>query len=340
MNIESDFKPRGVNVSREESRFLKEKGLKWCPRCRTAKDLSIFVRKGAKRVMDYCGECRDTETILKAVFRTEKFKASVKLRLKLQGLSGFKPSGNRISIYEASILAELGCKWCPYCFKAVRFEQFRALKSERFSICKKCNPIRDAAYKAINNGKITKYNQSEERRASVKAYKNDPKNRVKRNLLKRNAYRTNPLIKFRLRLSEATRRLCNNKAGKDTLNIMGVNSVEHFISLMSVKTDNPNWFRDGYHLDHIWQFNWFSEFLLKNVENDHNLSLALPVIHGHKNLRPLSSTENCQRPKNDFLPLNLDDLPLYEPYLNSDIKQKIHCYFKSLSERPRSKNSK
>jgi hypothetical protein len=123
------------------------------------------------------------------------------------------------------------------------------------------------------------------------------------------------------RIRASFSRVVKSKKSKTCLYYSGCSSIEEYIAFLSEKTDNKNWIRDNYQVDHIWQLNWFSKELQAE-----DLEKCLLLINNHKNLRPLNSSENGIRSIVDFSPIKIEDLGLYENYLVPKIKMAILFY--------------
>lgn len=107
----------------------------------------------------------------------------------------------------------------------------------------------------------------------------------------------------------------------------GCQSVEQLLFELSSRTDNPNWIQDGYEIDHIWQINWFSDYVRDNAENVDKIDEVMVLINHYSNLRPLSKQQNNSRPKNDFSPLRVEDFEKFKPFLNQGVLEKIEKHF-------------
>jgi hypothetical protein len=139
---------------------------------------------------------------------------------------------------------------------------------------------------------------------------------AKRLRIRRNS---DPIFKLKTNMRRMILRIIKGKSQR-SIYYLGVSSIEEFINLMNFKTDNPKWLEDRYHLDHIWQIHWFSDFLLKDKEK------ACLLINHYSNLRPLSPKENLKRNKKNFEPLLFEDFLKYKEFLNSDILNEIQNY--------------
>ena len=243
----------------------------------------------------------------------------------------FKPSlpSGILSRQEKLDLQAYGKAWCPTCQTVKNESDF--WKGQRQCITcgkiankkwKSDNPSYNKEYKDRDPEKWKKYSAEHNKkfREENREYYNERDRKWRKEWAKK--YRANsPIYKIRHRLTESFRRFKNGKGGKKTFNVLGVESLEHFISLMSSKTDNTNWLTDGYHLDHIWQTQWFSQAAIQDPET------VFALINHHSNLRPLPAQENISRSHADFSPLQKEDFPKFAPYLNQDIKQKLEELF-------------
>jgi hypothetical protein len=243
----------------------------------------------------------------------------------------FKPSSASgiLSKQEKLDLQAYHKAWCPNCQTVKDESDF--WKGQR--TCVECckikrkewlakNPNYAKEYKARDPEKWRKYSTEHNKkfRQENREYYNERDRKWRREWQKK--YRANsPTYKIRHRLRESFRRFKNGKGGKKTFDVLGVESLEHFITLMSSKTNNPNWLTDGYHLDHIWQTQWFSQAAIQNPE------IVFALINHHSNLRPLPAQENISRSHTDFSPLQKEDFPKFAPYLNPDIRQKLEEFF-------------
>ena len=282
-------------------------GLKWCPKCLQAHPLDDFhlTNKGVR--YHYCRKYLKELTARNAKRRF----AEQTIHIKPEDVETFHPMGKNISRYESRALAELGLKWCPRCQTAKPFDVFRTLYAKPSFHCRECDRKLSREFAVKYPHQIQKSNRSDRKKEWSKLYRKRPEYADRYNEYQRKRYAKNPLIKVRSCLAQATRKVFGYRGGLHTMQIIGVQSCEEFISLMSSKTQNPNWIKDGYHLDHIWQFNWFVDFLKEHRDNTEIFQKALSVIHCHKNLRPLSPSDNIARLGNDFSPLAASDLPMY-----------------------------
>lgn len=244
----------------------------------------------------------------------------------------FKPSlpSGRISKQEKLNLQACGKKWCSTCLTVKDESNF--WKGQR-STCIECgkikkreweikNPNWHKKYRALDPEKWKKY-RSEYMKKLRQENRNNFNERDKawRKEWNKKYRATSVVHKMRHRLTQSFRRFKNGKGSKKTFDVLGVESLEHFITLMSSKTNNPNWLTDGYHLDHIWQVHWFSQAYIQNPET------VFALINHHSNLRPLSIQDNKGRSHTDFSPLQKEDFPKFTPYLNPDIRQKLEEFF-------------
>lgn len=120
------------------------------------------------------------------------------------------------------------------------------------------------------------------------------------------------------------RRICDGTKAKKSFSYIGVSSVEEFVSLMSSRTDNPNWLSDGYEIDHFWQMNWFYEFFNKNPEMAEDF---YALIHHHSNIRPLEKSVNAKRSFYDFSSLKIEDFEKFKPFMDEAIVVGLQYYF-------------
>ena len=243
----------------------------------------------------------------------------------------FKPSlpSGILSRQEKLDLQACGKAWCSTCQTVKNESDF--WKGQRQCItCSKIankkwksdNPSYNKEYKDRDPEKWKKYSTEHNRkfRQENREYYNERDRKWRKEWAKK--YRaTSPTYKIRHRLRESFRRFKNGKGGKKTFDVLGVESLEHFITLMSGKTNNPNWLTDGYHLDHIWQTQWFSQAANQDPES------VFALINHHSNLRPLPAQENISRSHSDFCPLNQEDFAKYAPYLNEDVRLKLEQHF-------------
>lgn len=119
---------------------------------------------------------------------------------------------------------------------------------------------------------------------------------------------------------------CVKKAQKSQTALLytGCESIEQFITTLSQKTENSNWIKEGYHIDHIWQLNWFDERFF--IEDFHTVAL---VFSNHSNLRPLQKNENLSRSLLDFSPLNKNDFEKYKPFLKEKIVRALLFFWEN-----------
>lgn len=220
------------------------------------------------------------------------------------------------------------------------FGKSRLTKSGLYSSCNDCRKKYREENKSFLKGKDAEYynrvKNSEKFIAKERKYYQDNKEIIKNRsserysknkkhcleLAKRRAKirrATDPIFKLQLNIRRMILRVIERKTQR-SFSYLGVSSIEEFISLMDGKTDNQNWKQDGYHLDHIWQIHWFSDFLLKDKES------ATLLINHHSNLRPLPQKENLKRSKKDFEPLLFEDFLKYKDFLNPEILEEILSY--------------
>lgn len=239
-------------------------------------------------------------------------------------LEDFKIKGQRISRKEKLYLDSLNLKWCNSCKKAKEMKDFY----KNISCCKIC-----ANLKTYNCKKIgTKFYENfyskeneEKRKKSQKErsakYRKSLKYKLWRKLWKKNKRSTNPIWKLKENLRSSLSRIKTGEKNKKTLTYIGVDSIEQFIFLMSEKTNNKNWLQDDYHIDHIWQLQWFDDYMKKNPE------FILSLVNHHSNLRPLEAKYNISRDKYDFSPLKKEDFEKFKPFLDIEISEKIQFFF-------------
>jgi hypothetical protein len=242
----------------------------------------------------------------------------------------FRPSlpSGILSRQECALLKSHNKMWCPTC-QTVK-DQTDFWKGQRVCVpcCKEAkkqwnlkNPNYKKEYQARDPEKWKQYSRERNKkfRQENRDYYNERDRKWRREWSKK--HRQTPTWKVRHRLRESFRRFKNGKGGRKTFDILGVESLEHFISIMSSKTNNPNWLTDGYHLDHIWQIQWFSDAALRDPET------VFSLINHHSNLRPLPQEENISRSHSDFSPLSKEDFPKFAPYLNESVRLKLEEYF-------------
>lgn len=240
-------------------------------------------------------------------------------------------------------MCEFFCKTCGQSNKVVSFRPQR-------KICRKCNAR--ANYTKIRNNP-EKLNRMKEtlRKSAKKNYhkrveykkewsiKNKESILIKKKIwlekkikddplyLKRNKRKPNEATKFTNRIRASFLRLIKNRKSFTALTFSGCSSIEDFIFRLTQKTDNPNWIRDKYEIDHIWQVHWFSDFCLKNLQDEDKIKEVCMLIHHIDNLRPLKRELNIGRSHSDFSILDKNDLPKYEAYLNEDKLISIKKFF-------------
>lgn len=250
----------------------------------------------------------------------------------------FKIKKSKIAPKEQKLLAENGYRWCPKCKKALEVCNFH--KGQGY--CVPCNDISRDEYflryptkkKEIMDKSVEKH--KEKRRAYAREYANIHKE--KRNFLslertrlhpeyKRNyerKRREDPLYRVKCRISSHVRRIGVIGKNGRSLKFIGVVNLQDFCDKLAKKCGNPNWFKSSeYHIDHIWQVNWF-------VITEENWQEVCYLVNNHSNLRPLKISENLTRKDLDFSPLKKEDFPKYESYLKPEIREKIKDYFNNV----------
>lgn len=135
------------------------------------------------------------------------------------------------------------------------------------------------------------------------------------------------------RIRNSITRFSKGRKSISAMDLCGVTDQYHFFREMNSKTDNPNWHKENYAIDHIWQVHWFENFSLNHHE-DTNFLEFLKLINHHENLRPLPFSVNGRRGFFDFSPLQQEDFEKYKPYLDEDIKKKIEWFFKHKDKFP------
>jgi hypothetical protein len=134
--------------------------------------------------------------------------------------------------------------------------------------------------------------------------------------------KSDPTYRAYCKILSCVRRFSIKGKNGRSLQYIGVSSAEEFISILSEKSNNPNWMQDGYHIDHIWQINWFDI-------TDDNWSELCWIVNRHQNLRAVPSYENLTRGHYDFSPLCREDFEFYGPYLKKSIYDQIALYFQT-----------
>lgn len=244
----------------------------------------------------------------------------------------FKPSSASgvLSKQEKLNLQAYSKAWCPTCQTVKNESDFWKGQGKCIECCKLINKewklknlSYNKEYKARDPEKWKKYSTEHNRkfRQENRDYYNE-RDRKWRKEWQKKYRKDSPIYKIRHRLASSFHRFKNGKGGKKTFDILDVQSLEHFISIMSSKTNNPNWLTEGYHLDHIWQIQWFSQAAIQDPET------VFKLINHNSNLRPLPAQENISRSYLDFSPLRKEDFPKFAPYLNPDIKHKLEEFFK------------
>lgn len=141
--------------------------------------------------------------------------------------------------------------------------------------------------------------------------------------------REDPSFRLRDRIRRSIRRLLEKKQSR-SLEYVGCQTTNEFYLILSGKTDNPNWIQDGYQIDHIWQTNWFSEFIERSTNDE--IEVLMHLLHHHENLRPLEEIKNNLRSYFDIRSINIELYPKFKPFLNERIIRMIDRYIASLSE--------
>lgn len=214
-----------------------------------------------------------------------------------------------------------GIDLCSFCKKLKPLIEFR----KNSHTCKECRKTLVSNWANKNPNYMTEYrikNKKQRSDYNKKWYESnkDHSREIKR---KWRAFKqkTDPVYRLLNRLRGVVRSLKNKETSNRTLSYIQVVSIEDFITKMTEKTTNKSWLSSKWHIDHIWQLNWFSDSL--KTPNDE----MIRAISRHQNLRPLSPTENISRSRFDFSPLLKEDFSIYEPYLNADVKEKIKIHF-------------
>lgn len=277
----------------------------------------------------------------------------------------FKPKFPKILEKERLMLKELGFNWCPSCKSVKPLSDFYTSSITCCRLCKSSKGFIDRekrpeyakkwreAHPSYTKKRLDKMSpeqraevyrkdkESKRRRGygkihyqkykskvqaankrSYEKYKKDIKNKgwYLRRLERSKYMRKNcAWTKVKERLRNSFYRTLRDKK-QSHFELIGLDSYEKFMETMSLKCQNPNWALDGYEIDHIWQVNWFYF-----PEDCHHLVCGL--LNHHRNLRPLTATENKQRGKLDFSPLEFSDLPLYWPFLKNKVKLLILEHF-------------
>jgi hypothetical protein len=254
---------------------------KKCTKCLGIKVITDFAIKTKTRRAAVCKKC------FIEINKIYRHRYKKKFNFNNECLVDFKLNGGKVSKPESEFLKSKNLKWCPKCKIAKELNSFYfSDKRNRYRCeCKDCER--------------------------------------ERNRLKKYKYSINNSVKSRLR--GIVKRIVRGKI--NTFSLVGVESVHDFISKMNAKTDNKNWINENYHIDHIWQLHWFSDFLVFNFSNKLSLLEVAKIINHHSNLRPLTRQENRLRKLDDFTPLKKDDFYLFQPYLNKNISKRIMDYF-------------
>ncbi len=120
------------------------------------------------------------------------------------------------------------------------------------------------------------------------------------------------------RVKNGIRQITLGKKAQRSLAYTGCSSVEEFITKLSEKSDNPNWIKDKYHIDHVLQIHWFREHLEKNPDDKELISR---LISHHSNLRPLSKRDNLYRSFVDVSCFkDMESFLAIEKFLNQKIR--------------------
>lgn len=159
------------------------------------------------------------------------------------------------------------------------------------------------------------------------------KNKDKIKKYKRNAYLKIKLEqpqKYVLRsVRSVISHLGKGKKLRRSLEYIGVSDHFEFVSLLSLKTECPDWYlRKDYHIDHIWQVNWFDK-MLSSAPIEEVSEKILHCLNHHSNLRPLLGIINLTRSCYDFSPLSKEDYLKYEPFLDERIKVGLKFYWEN-----------
>lgn len=210
------------------------------------------------------------------------------------------------------------CKDCRKKYRIDNIDFVKTQNKEYYERVKNSEEFKDKAHKYYLRVKTKKIEYA-------KSYfkKNKSKVLKRQNDWVKHKKEINPSFRLTQKIRRIIRRTLERKNSR-SIEYVGVSNVDEFINLLTNKCENKNWLNDGYHLDHIWQVHWFEEALKENPE------LISKIIHNHKNLRPIPKIENFNRPKDDFSCLDINDLPIYEPYLNMNILNKINRYFNKI----------
>lgn len=135
---------------------------------------------------------------------------------------------------------------------------------------------------------------------------------------------SNPEKFLIIKMRRHFRRIIKGIKAKKSFAYIGISSVEEFVSILSAKTDNPNWIRDGYEVDHIWQINWFNtDYPAETLEKINH------IVHHHSNIRPLESSLNARRSYYDFSSINKEDYLKYEPFLDEKTRIGLKFYWEN-----------
>lgn len=183
----------------------------------------------------------------------------------------------------------------------------------------------------IKNRKEKKYHLTgdpEKRRLGKARYREKYREQLKERARKKMQYiKENEPGKYIVqRIRNSICRFSKGRKSISAMDLCGVTDQYHFFREMDSKTDNPNWHKENYAIDHIWQVHWFEDFS-SNHHEDANFLDFLKLINHHENLRPLPFSVNGRRGFFDFTPLQQEDFEKYRPYLDGDIKRKIEWFF-------------
>jgi hypothetical protein len=141
-----------------------------------------------------------------------------------------------------------------------------------------------------------------------------------------NIVKNDPALLIHKKIRSMIYNLSKGKKISRSLEYAGVSSAEEFIKLLSEKTDDKLWFmKEGYHIDHIWQVDWFSG-ILKNSDSPYFQEVLMLVNH-HSNLRPLKALDNVSRSMYDFY--SLTEFEKFKPFLDKRIILAFEFYQKN-----------
>lgn len=197
-------------------------------------------------------------------------------------------------------------------------------QSSRF-LWAKNNPdkAREAARKYYHKNK-------EKCRGSTQKWKdkNPDAKRIYDRKWRKNKVEKDPSFLLRDRIRHSIRRLLEKKQSR-SLEYVGCETTNEFYLILSSKTTNPNWVQDGYQIDHIWQTNWFSDFIEKSSSGE--IEVLMHILHHHENLRPLKEMDNNLRSYFDIRSINIELYPKFKPFLNENIIKMIDNYSSRLN---------